>query len=153
MSTVWNQHVRYYQDERGIEEPDANALFIADLCKALGDLRNFGHHVVLGMDVNDDVRNGAVSVVLAEIGIQEVVTKNHRGESVPAICARNTQRRPIDSIWTSPGLDVLRCGFLSFHSVHRFDSNHQIIWVEICNQSTGVILQMLKSLNGQGGST
>ena len=50
-------------------EPDVCALFIADLCPALGDLRDIGHHVVLGMNTNDDVRDGAVSAALAEIGI------------------------------------------------------------------------------------
>ena len=128
---MWNQHIRYYQDERRIEEPDVHALFVANLCSTLSDLQDFGHYVVLGMDANDDVKDGAVSVTLAEIEIQETVIKNHRGESIPATCARNSQHRPIDSIWTSPGLDVLICGFLPFHSVYGFDSDHQMIWVQI----------------------
>ena len=100
--TVWNQHAHYYQDTREIEEPDVHALFLEDLCKTLSDFRDFGDHVVLGMDANDNVRNGEVLAALAEIGIAESVRKNHKGESVPAICARNTMRKPIDSIWTSP---------------------------------------------------
>ena len=87
------------------------------------------------MDTNDDVRDGDVSEALAEIGIREAVLKNHKGESVPATCARNTMRKPIDSIQISSGLDVLRCGFLPFHSVYGFPSDHRMIWVEICNQS------------------
>ena len=82
----------------------------------------FGTLVILGMDVNDDVRDCAVSVALSEIGIQEAVIKNHRGESVPATCARNTQRSPIDSFCTSPELDVLICGFFSFHIVYGLRS-------------------------------
>ena len=39
---------------REIEEPDVHALFLEDLCKTLSDFRDFGHHVVLGMDANDD---------------------------------------------------------------------------------------------------
>ena len=135
MDTVWNQHVCYYQKVREIEEPDVHALFLENLCKTLPDFCDFGHHVVLGMDANGDVRDGVVAVALDEIGIGEAVIKNHRGESVPATYARNTLRTPIDSIWTSPGLDVLRCGFLPFHSVYGFPSDHQMIWVEICNQS------------------
>ena len=135
MDTVWNQHVRYYQDERDIEEPDVHALFLVDLCKTLSDFCDFGDHVVLGMDTNDDVRNSEVSANLAKIGIGEAVIKNHKGESVPATCARNTIRRPIDSIWTSPRLDVLRCEFFPFHSVYGFLSDHRMVWVEICNQS------------------
>ena len=85
MSTVLNQHVRYYQSER-------------DLCTVLGDLRDLGYHEVLGMDSNDNVRGGSASTALADIGIKEAVINNHQGESVLATCVRNTQRRPIDSI-------------------------------------------------------
>ena len=101
MSTVWNQHVRYYQDERMIEEPDVHALFVADLCTALGDLRDLGYNVVLGMDSNDNSRDGSVSTALADIGIKDAVINNHQGESAPATCSRcsrNTQREPIDNI-------------------------------------------------------
>ena len=50
------------------------------------------------MDTNDDVRDGEVAVTLAEIGIAEAVIKNHKGESAPVTCARNTSRKPVDSI-------------------------------------------------------
>ena len=70
---MWNQHVRYYQDAKEIEEPDVHVLFLEDLCKTLSDFRNFGDHVVLGMDANDDARDGEVSAALAEIGIAEAV--------------------------------------------------------------------------------
>ena len=76
------------------------------------------------MDTNDDVRNGKVTLALQEIGMYEAVVNNHRGKSVPATCATNTERKPIDSIWTSPGLTVLRCGFLPFHDVYGFQSDH-----------------------------
>ena len=135
IDTVWSQHVRCYQQERTIQDPDVQAIFIEDLCSALGTFRNDSNHVVLGMDTNEDVRDGAVSDALSEVGIVEAIINDHRGESVPATCARNTQRKPIDSIWTSPRLEVLRCGFLPFHSVHGFPSDHRMIWAEICNQS------------------
>ena len=53
---------------------------------------------MLGMDSNDDVPDGSVLAAIADIRIKEAVINNHRGESVPATCSRNTQRRPIDSI-------------------------------------------------------
>ena len=90
MSTVWNQHVRYYYIERGIEEPDVSALFITALCTDLGNLQVLGYHVILGMDSNDDTRDSSVSAALADIEIKEAVINNYRGESVPATCFRNT---------------------------------------------------------------
>ena len=83
-----------------------HALFIRDLSKFLGDLRDDRNNVVLGIDTHDDVRNGVVTKALWEIGMFEAVISNHKEKSVPATCAKNTQRIPIDSIWTSLGLTV-----------------------------------------------
>lgn len=55
-------------------------------------------HVVLGIYANDDVQDGSVSAVLSDIGIVEAVINNHKGESVPATCAKNTQKKHNDSI-------------------------------------------------------
>ena len=95
---MWNQHVRYDQDERELDEPYVHALFLVDLCNTLSNFRDLNHHVVLCLDANNDVRDGEVSAALAEIGIAETVIKNHKGESAPDTCSRNTSRKPIDSI-------------------------------------------------------
>ena len=80
--------------------------------------------MVLGMDANDNIRNGEVTKALLEAGILEAVVSNHGGESVPATCATNKQQKPIDSIWIIPGLTVLKCGFLPFHKICGFNSDH-----------------------------
>ena len=73
---VWTQYeTNTYDTTRmrgGIKEPDVQALFLVDLCKTLANLWDFGHHVVLGMDTNDDVRDGVVSEALAEIVLKKV---------------------------------------------------------------------------------
>ena len=109
MSTVQNQQVCYFQQERQIEELDVYTLFITNLCKALGDMGDLGFQLVLGMNANDSIRDGSVSAAPANIGIKEVLISNHRGESVPVTLSKDKQLKPIDSnsIWTSPGLDVL----------------------------------------------
>ena len=99
------------------------------------NLQDLGYHVVLGMDSNDDVRDGNISAALANIGIKEGVINNHCGESASTTCAKNKQRKTNDSIWTSPDLKGRCCGFLSFHSVYGFVSDHWFLWVEIHNQS------------------
>ena len=48
--TVWSQQARYFKDNEDIRSPDVYALFIRDLCKFFGDLRDEGNNVVLGMD-------------------------------------------------------------------------------------------------------
>ena len=72
------------------------------------------------MNTNNDVRDGEVTRVLWEIGMFEAVVSNHKDKSERTTCAKNKQRKPIDSIWTSPGLPVLRCSFLSCHDAFGF---------------------------------
>ena len=64
----------------------------------MGDLPDEGNNVVLGMDANDDVRDSEVTKALMGIGMYKAVYSNHGGESVPATCATNKQRKPIYSI-------------------------------------------------------
>jgi hypothetical protein len=127
---VWSEQDRYYQQE-GKRNPDIHEEFITDLCYAIGRWKDEGYHVVLGMNANEDVRNGPVSKRLEEVGMMEGVINHHKTSSVPATCAKNKSRTPIDSIWISPGIEILQCGFLPFHDYKGFDSDHRLIWVEI----------------------
>ena len=134
MHSVWSQQARYFRGNIDIRVPNVHALFIRDLYKFFADIRNEGNDVVLRTDANVDVRDRKVTKGLMELGMYEVVVSNHGGESVPATCATNKQREPIDSIWTSFGLTVLRCSFLTFHNVYSFQSDHRLIWANICNE-------------------
>ena len=87
------------------------------------------------MDANDDIRKGKISTALENIGMTEAIVSFHKDRSPPATCTTNTQRKVIDSIWTSPGIHILRCGFLPFHDFLGFFSDHRLIWADICNQS------------------
>ena len=89
---------------------------------------------MLGMGAKNDVRDGQVTNAICEVGMFEAVVRNRKDKNVPVTCATNTQRTPIDSIWTSPGLAVLRCGFLPFHDVHGFHSDNRLVWADICNK-------------------
>ena len=69
--------------------PDVHALFIRDLCKLLGNIRDKGNNVVLDMDINGDVWDGEVTKALIEIGTFQAVVSNHGDQTVPATCATN----------------------------------------------------------------
>ena len=55
LHTVWSQQARYFNNHEELEVPDVHILFIRDLYKFLGNFRDKGNTVVLGMDMNDDV--------------------------------------------------------------------------------------------------
>ena len=65
-----------------------------------------------------------MSDALEEVGMMEGVISKHKSKSVPATCAKNKSRTPIDSIWISPGLEVIQCGYLPMHDYQGFDSDH-----------------------------
>ena len=94
-----------------------------------------GDHVVFGLDANEDVRAGAVQKELANIGMFEAIIRHHPTKSVSATCNTNLSRKPIDGIWISPGVDVLRCSYLPFDRYDGFSSDHRMMWVDIDNAS------------------
>ena len=108
------------------------------------------------MDANNNIHDGEVTKALLEVGIFKTVVSNHDGESVPTTCATNKQRKAIESIWTSPGLTVLKCDFLTFHEVYGFNYDHQLFWADISqakhqqtmSTSTGNSNGIRKQLNG-----
>jgi hypothetical protein len=85
------------------------------------------------MDANDDVRNGSVSKLLKEVGMMEGVIAHHKTANVPATCSKNRSRMPIDTMRISTGVEILQCGFLPFHNYLGFNSDQQLVWVEIDN--------------------
>ena len=48
-----------------------------------------GHHVVLGLGANEDVREGAIQQDLANIGMFDIIIRHHPTKSVPATCNKN----------------------------------------------------------------
>ena len=124
LKTVWWQQARYFKREEDISNPDVHPLFTRDLVRFLGDHKDDRNNVVLGMDANNDIRDGESTKALWEIGMFEVNVSNHQEKSVPTTCAKNTQCKPIYSIWTSPGLTILHCGSLPFHNLNGFQSDH-----------------------------
>ena len=113
--SVWSQHVRYYRSE-GIQDSHPRNLFMEEITAAIQAWMADGDHLVFGLDANEDIRTGAVQKKLANIGIFEAIIRHHPTKSVPATCNKNESRKTIDGIWTSPGVEVLRCGYLPFDS-------------------------------------
>ena len=66
--------------------------------------------------------------------MSKAIVKFHKDKSPYATCATNKNCKVIDSIWTSHGIHIFCCGFFSFHALIGFDSNHRLIWDDICNQ-------------------
>jgi hypothetical protein len=131
--SVWNQHYIYFEREEG-ERVNPQTRFLQDLCHAITLWQDGGDHIILGMDANEDVREGTVTEALAELGLAEATATAHTPSSPPATCKANLTRTPIDGIWISPSVQVTRCGYLGYDEGPPSD-NHRVVWIDIDNES------------------
>jgi hypothetical protein len=73
-------------------------------------------HVVVAMDMNEDVRDHNAVRYLRKLGLTEVITHRH-GPTAPRTCNRGST--PIDGIFVTAGLLDSKCGYLSVAHDHR----------------------------------
>ena len=136
LSTTWNQHVRYFRDH-GIVEPHPRAQFNEVLTSFISKTLRKGENIVLGIDMNEDVRTGTLAQQLLSLGLRDLVLSTHSSQSPPATFNSNKTRTPGDAIWGSRAIDILRAGYGPFGapSPSALSDGHRFLWVEICNQS------------------
>jgi Reverse transcriptase (RNA-dependent DNA polymerase) len=73
-------------------------------------------HVVVAMDMNEDVREHVAVRHLSQLGLKEIITHRH-GQSGPRTCNRGST--PIDGIFVTAGLLESKCGYLAVANDHR----------------------------------
>ena len=120
--SVWNQQKAYFEDKNDDRCPCV--AFIEDLVEQVKLWKEDGDQMVIGLDANEDIRNGMMWAAMKRLGLVELVSHAH-GSDLP-----RTQQRgslPIDGIWVSPTLGNCRCGYLAF----EFD--HRLVWLDVPN--------------------
>ena len=133
--SVWNQHCRFFSDTREDPNPNPRALFADDLCRSISARLAAGDSVILGLDHNEDVRTGSLGVKFKTMGMIDSILTLHSSLSPPATFNRNKSRTPIDAIWTSPNISVLRGGYCAFGGQVGMRSDHRQLWIEVDNSS------------------
>jgi hypothetical protein len=93
-----------------------------ELSKFIEQCLSNGEQLVVGIDANENVRDGTFTQRMREIGLVEICTHKHGMEGPPTY-ARGTT--PIDAIYVSQTLLGLACGYLPITGDHR------ILWLDI----------------------
>ena len=132
LNTVWMQHTNYFR-EKGIQDPNPRKRFDDDLCEEIKEWMNIGDNIVLGIDMNEDVRTSELARKLKWIGLRGGVLSNHSNESPPATFNRNENRTPIDAIFVSAAVQISRSGYTPFDSPSPSapSDGHRMMWIEI----------------------
>jgi hypothetical protein len=107
--------------------------FITEIQK----LKMMGDNIIIGIDMNEDVRTCILSKVFKENDLQDVILTSHPSQSPPATFNQNQSRIPIDSIWVSPDLDINRARFMPFDGgpLPAPSDGHRMLWIEVDNYS------------------
>jgi hypothetical protein len=120
LKSVWSQQ-RSFWLAKG-EDCCPRQRFVEDLATEVKEWVDAGDQVILIIDANEDVREGSLTLKLAEAGLSELITGNHGKEGPPTF---QLGKQPIDGIFGTEGLQGCRCGYLLSMS------NHVGLWVDI----------------------
>ena len=106
VALTWNQHVRYCS-KKGIISSNPRNIFNDDLIALLRIMLRNGDNVILGIDMNKDMRTGKLAIQLKELGSIDLIVSTHPSESPPVTFNKNNTRTPVDTIWGNSSLEVI----------------------------------------------
>jgi hypothetical protein len=80
-------------------------------------------------DLSQDMWNSSTLQAFTRLTLREAILDRH-GTNAPATYKRNTLNTPMDSCWISPGLEIIRGGYLPFDQLFQ-DTDHCGIWIDV----------------------
>jgi hypothetical protein len=126
-STIYQQQVRYIQTHE--VNPSPSHLFIADFVAQLQVWQQEGDHLLIFMDMNEQVLQGWLAKYLLNMGLQEATQANW-GSSELHTYVRGTE--PIDGVWLSLELETTLTMQLFFH---KRVGDHRIVLADVSTAS------------------
>jgi hypothetical protein len=88
-----------------------------------------GEHIIIGLDMNEDARQGDTAGMFREIGLVDAILILHKSDSPPETNYKNNQEHPIDAIFTTPGIAPTEGGYLPYKAF--MDSDHRALWIDV----------------------
>lgn len=121
-STTYRQQQRAYNKHN--KEDDPRDAFLQDLGNQIQRWKNAGEQVILLMDANDDVRGNKIRTWAQANGLIERL--NQEGD--PTVATHNRGSKPIDGIFTTEGIDIVKRGYLAHGDM---PSDHRLGFIDI----------------------
>ena len=128
--TVYEQHLRYFTTK--FRKTDPRTAFYEDLYEEIIKWKEMGDHLIIGIDANEDVRTGLTSETFRAADMKEIILNTHTAKSPPATCDKNTNREPIDGIFTTANIRLQAGGYSAFSS--GCPSDHRYLWIDVSFQ-------------------
>jgi len=89
-SSVWNQHKRYLLSQN--DDRDPQVAFWEDLRKEAQEWLREGDQLIIGGDINDEVRDPAVETFFSDLGMHNLIYEHHSPEWAEAMRTKRLSR-------------------------------------------------------------
>ena len=120
--TSFRQQKRYFG-----EDVDPRERFVMDLTPEIETWMNDNEQLIVMGDLNTDVRADTVEE-WRNLGLTEAISSRFT-DPPPTFNQTKQLSRPIDGIWVSAGLDILKSGYLAFEE--GCPSDHRLVWIDL----------------------
>ena len=128
LHTVYSQHSRHIRSQH-IFDKDPLQLLREDLRTAINSWLGDQEDLVICLDANEDVRNGPLTSLLRDLGLQDIILAKHMASNPPpATQARNRSAVPIDAIFTTMNPLAVKSGYSAFGD--GIPGDHRMLWVD-----------------------
>ncbi|CAB9531157.1 expressed unknown protein [Seminavis robusta] len=124
--STYRQHMNYYREQG--RHQCARLLFLEDLRDQLAEWAALGDELIVGLDANEDVRDGAVKDMFSSLNMRDAVLSRH-GNNPPETMNRNSNQEPIDAIFVSRGINISAAGYTDYGDF--IDSDHRSVWIDV----------------------
>ena len=123
----YQQQKRYFRSKQKFEDP--LVLFDLHLKHLLQEWLHEGDQIILGLDMNADVRTSKTATMLRELGLTEAILKHNRPDPPPETNYKNGNRVPIDGIFTTANIRPTQAGYTGYNVIMQ--SDHRGLWMDI----------------------
>ena len=130
--TVYSQQELYFRQVG--EWRDPREAFFEDLDTDIQMWTIAGDQIILGMDVNSDIRDPDITQWRTKWSLVEPLQEAHGPINV-ATCQSNNSQTPIDTIWTTPGLTITQTGMTGFGELDLGSADHRMLWIDVDKES------------------
>ena len=126
-----------YYRKKGVKNSDPQYHFDNDLINEKKTWMAMDDTIILGIDMNEDVRTGKIALILKELGLKDLILGTHTNSSPPPMFHCNTTHTPIDTFYSTSTVEVFRAGYLTFYaeSPAAPSDGHCLGWIELYNKS------------------
>ena len=113
---MWNQHKHCLLSQN--DDRDPQVAFWEDLRKEAQEWIQEGDQLIIGGDVNDEVRDPTAETFFLHLGMHNLIFEHHSPDGAPTAFFRNTNGRVMDGLWGTANISAVRCGHLTMAQFH-----------------------------------